>query len=141
MLVQLSGSAWKLCGPKTADDAHTHIEHAKLHAVNDPYDLGSAMELQARVWDKQGRLEEAKSEALCAVGVFEKLGAVKKLGDCRKFLQDIEGKTKMPVTSGGSDFDGEFPETVLLPPPANSLSSARGTNRRHQRSAGSTGLK
>ena len=112
------------CDQGRFDDAHTHIGHAKLHAVNDPYDLGSAMELQARVWNKQGRFEEAKSQALCAVGVFEKLGAVKKLEDCRKFLQDIERKTKTPVTPGGSNFDGKLPETVPLPTSSNSPSSA-----------------
>jgi tetratricopeptide (TPR) repeat protein len=115
------------CDQGRFDDAHTHIGHAKLHAVNDPYDLGSAMQLQARVWDKQGRLEEAKSEALCAVDVFEKLGAVEKLEDCRRFLQDIERKTKIPVTSGESDFDGKLPETVPLPTSSNSPSSARET--------------
>ena len=30
------------------DDAHARIERAKPHALNDPYDLGRAMELQAR---------------------------------------------------------------------------------------------
>jgi len=29
------------------DDAHAHIERAKSHAINDPHNLGYAMELQA----------------------------------------------------------------------------------------------
>jgi tetratricopeptide (TPR) repeat protein len=122
-------------------NAHAHVERAKLHAFNDPYNLGSAMELHADIWYRQGTLEEAKSEALCALGVFEGLGAMRESGNCRKLLQDIEKGMENLITSDEVDFDGEFPETVLLPPPANSLSSARGTNRRHQRSAGSTGLK
>jgi tetratricopeptide (TPR) repeat protein len=112
-------------GQGRVDDAQTHVERSKLYTVNDAYNLGCAMALQARIWDKQGRVEEAKSEVLCAVGMFEKLGTAKELEDCRKFLQDIEGKTKMPVTSGGSDFDGELPEAVPLPTPVNSPSSAR----------------
>jgi tetratricopeptide (TPR) repeat protein len=109
------------------DDAHIHIGRAKLHTVNDTYNLGRAMELQARIWDKQGRVEEARSEALCAVGVFERLGTVRELEGCRGLLQDIEGKTKTPVTSSGSDFEGKLPEPAPFPSPANPLSSARET--------------
>jgi tetratricopeptide (TPR) repeat protein len=109
------------------DDADASVERAKSHAVHDAYDLGCAMELQARIWDKQGRLDEARSEALCAIGVFEKLGAAKKLEGCRNFLQDIEGKTKTLVTSSGLDVDGELPETVPLSTPVNFPSSAQET--------------
>jgi len=44
------------------------------------------MLLQAELWYKRDRLEEAKSEALCAVDFFEKLGAVKDQEKCRAFL-------------------------------------------------------
>jgi tetratricopeptide (TPR) repeat protein len=107
-------------------EAHAHIELAKSHAVN-AYFLGRAMELQARLWYYQGRLEEARSEALCAVGVYEKLGAAKDVEDCRNLLRNIEKRTKEPVASGGSDFDGELPETVRLPTSIDSLSSVGGT--------------
>jgi tetratricopeptide (TPR) repeat protein len=110
------------CDQGRLDDAHTHIGRARLHTVNDTYSLGRAMELQARIWDKQGRVEEARCEALCAVGVFEKLGSAKELEGCRKFLQDIEGKMKTPVASGGSDLDGKLPEMVPLPTPVTSHS-------------------
>ena len=47
------------------DDAHARIERAKPHALNDPYDLGRAMELQARFWYKRRTLsDEAKSSRL-----------------------------------------------------------------------------
>ena len=72
------------------DDAHAHVERAKSHASNDAHNLGCAMELHAHIWRRQGRLKEAKSEALCAVAVFEKLGAVKRLESCRNLLRDIE---------------------------------------------------
>jgi len=46
--------------------------------------------LQAYLWFKQRRFEEAKSEALGAAGVFEKLRAAKDLEECKKLLRDIE---------------------------------------------------
>jgi tetratricopeptide (TPR) repeat protein len=158
------------CDQRRFDDAHAHVEHAKTHAVNDAYNLGCAMRLQAEFWYQQGGLEEGRSGALCAVGVFEKLvaervrsgvlmaervrvaelvaeraGAVElmtervraeelvaervraaeQLEKCRTLLRDIERKMEHPAAFGGSDFGSELPETVLLPTPVNSLSSAR----------------
>jgi tetratricopeptide (TPR) repeat protein len=101
------------------DDAHARTERAKSHTVNDTYSLGCAMEMRAWIWYRQGRLEEAKSEALRAVDVYGKLGAVKDLENCRELLQEIED----PVISDESDFDGELPNTGLLPPSVNLLSS------------------
>ena len=103
-------------GEKRFDDAHAHAERAKSHATNFPYHLGRGMEMQARIWYEEGRLEEAKSEALLAASVFEKMGAVKEVEICRSILRDIEQKMKDPVTSG------KFLEMVLLPTPANSHS-------------------
>jgi tetratricopeptide (TPR) repeat protein len=97
-------------------EAHTHIKLAKSHAGPNEYYLGWAMKLQAWLWHQRGRLEEARSEALCAVDVYEKLGAVDDLEDCRILLRDIEEETKKSVTSGGSDI-GELPETALPPTP------------------------
>ena len=57
------------CDRGRLDEAQTHVERAKLHAISDTCDLGRAMELQGRIWEKQGRVGEARSEALCAVGV------------------------------------------------------------------------
>ena len=71
------------------DDAHAHIEDAKLHAVNDAYNLARAMKVQANLWYIQGRLEEAKFEALRAVDIFEKFGATRDLEGCRKLLRWI----------------------------------------------------
>jgi tetratricopeptide (TPR) repeat protein len=71
-------------------DAHAHIECAKSHTVNDIYFLGHAMELQAGFWFEQGRLEEARSEALDAANIYEKLGATRDMEECRKLLQKIE---------------------------------------------------
>ena len=49
------------------DDTHAHIEHAKSLGSN-PYQLGRAVEQEAKFWYAQGKLEEAKHEALQAAG-------------------------------------------------------------------------
>jgi tetratricopeptide (TPR) repeat protein len=74
------------------DEAHAHIEHAKSHTVNDPYLLGCGMEQQAGFWYRECKLEEAKSEVLGAIGIYEKLGAAMNMESCRKLLQEIESK-------------------------------------------------
>ena len=72
------------------DNASTNIGQAKSHAVYDTSDLGLAMEYQARIWYRQRRHEEAKSEALGALEIYEKLGAAKDVEDCRGLLREIE---------------------------------------------------
>jgi len=87
------------------DDTQAHLERAKLHVVNNAYLLGRAMELQAKVWHKQGRLEEARTEALGATDVYEKHGSAKKVEDSRKLLRKIENTL---VPSGQSALNCEF---------------------------------
>jgi len=83
-------------------DAHAHAERAKSHAVNDTHLLACASVLQAEFWDEQHRFEEAKSEALRALDVFEKLGAMKSVEDVRRFLgridRDARGKGQLNDT-------------------------------------------
>jgi tetratricopeptide (TPR) repeat protein len=78
------------------DDESTHIERAKAHAIDGgrQYELGRAMEMQAKVWYRQLRLEDAKSEALDAIQIYEKLGYVKGVGICRRLLQKVERAMK-----------------------------------------------
>jgi hypothetical protein len=45
---------------------------------------------QAWIWNQQGRLKEAKTEALLALEIFEKLGSTSDLEWCRNFLGEIE---------------------------------------------------
>ena len=85
------------------DDAHIHTEHAKSHTAGNAYYLGCAMELQARVWYDQHRLEEAKSEVLRAADVYEKIGATERVEGCKGLLRDIEKGLNTPVASGQSD--------------------------------------
>jgi tetratricopeptide (TPR) repeat protein len=70
--------------------ASTHTEQAKLHVDNNTYQLGRAIEMQADIWHLQQRLEEAKSEALHALEIYEKLGAAMDAGNCRDLLQRIK---------------------------------------------------
>jgi tetratricopeptide (TPR) repeat protein len=72
------------------DDATAHLEQAKPHAANNVFNLGCATYLQAQVWYGQDRLEDAKSEALHALGIFEKLGAERDAGNSRGLLKLIE---------------------------------------------------
>jgi tetratricopeptide (TPR) repeat protein len=106
------------------DEAHAHVECAKSHTINQPYLLGNVAKLQALVWYKQGRLKEAKSEALCAFGVFEKLGAAMDIEGCEELLRRIEEREKMPVISDELDLNGELHETAPLPTPVDSRSLA-----------------
>jgi len=76
------------------DDAYAHIEHARLHAGNDAYYLAQATRLQAKFRYRQGDLEEAKIEALCAVDAFEKVGATKSAKDSERLLKQIERAIK-----------------------------------------------
>ena len=73
------------------EDAQIHLEHARSHAVT-TYLLARTMGQQAWVWYKQRRLEDAKSEALRAVGAFEKLGAADDAEATRQLLRDIEAR-------------------------------------------------
>ena len=87
------------------DGTQAHLDRARSHAVNNTYNLGVAMELQAMIWYKQGRLEEARTEALRAADVYDKLGATNKMEDCRKLLRKIENSA---VASGQSDSNCEL---------------------------------
>ena len=102
------------------DDAHAHIEHAKSHTAGSAFFLGYATELQAWVWRDQHRLGEAKSEALRALDIYEKLGAAKDVEECRRLLRDIEKELNTLVASGQSDFDCELLKILHLPARVNS---------------------
>ena len=89
------------------DDANTHVGHAKSHMFDEAYLLGRAMELQAQIWYRQCRLEDARSEAAHALEMFEQLGAAR-AGECRKILQEIEQATENRSILGESGSGGEF---------------------------------
>jgi len=100
------------------DDARAHVERAKSHAANDEYLLARASWLQARFWDEQHMFEEAKSEALHALGVFEKLGATNDAEVARRLLRQIDydarGMDSDLAIPDDPANDGELLETMLL---------------------------
>ena len=96
---------------KKFDDAHTYTERAKAHTTGSGYYLGIAMEQQATIWYRQGRLDDANSEALGALEICEKFGASKYAGRCKSLLQKIERAMA-----------GENPGRVPIHMPNNSLS-------------------
>ena len=102
------------------DNAHAHIQQAKQHALYDRYCLGRAMEMQAQIWYRQHRFEDAAPEASCAIEIYGKLGAAKDAKRCRVFLQDIERTSKQLSTFGESDSTGKLLETNI---PQNLLTS------------------
>ena len=110
------------------DDAHSHVERAKSHVIDDPYLLGRAMKLQAGFWYEERRFEEAKSEALCAADVYERIGATRDVEGCNVILRNIEEKMKTLVISGESELNdaGKSLETVLLPTFIDPPSSVQG---------------
>ena len=90
------------------DEALTHIEQARPHTVNHKHQLGSAMEMQASIWYRQLRLDEAKSEAIHALEIFEDLGAAKDVGGCRELLQKID----LAIENASTSSQGEFFDTI-----------------------------
>ena len=83
-------------------DANTHVEQAKSHTVDNMHNIGLAMELQAWIWYRQCRLEDARREASGALEIFEKLGAAQGVEKCSRVLQEIERATESHATSGES---------------------------------------
>ena len=78
------------------EDAQAHADHAKSHTTNSTYNLGRAVGMQASTWYLQHRFEEARSEALCAINIYEKLEAARDLEDCRGLLRIIQKGLNVP---------------------------------------------
>ena len=98
-------------------DANSHIEKAKSHGLNNPYLTGRAMEVQARVWYRENRFEDAISETLLAIEFHEKLGLVQDVRNCKDLLQRIEQATKIGCARADSDPSGKLLENIksLIP--------------------------
>ena len=104
------------------EEAHAHIERAKLYAVDDTYLLGRAMWLQAWFLYRQNKFEEARSGALDAICAYEMIGAAHDLEVCRQLLQLIESSTSEPGTPRGLVEGGESLGATILVPAINSSS-------------------
>jgi tetratricopeptide (TPR) repeat protein len=91
------------------DNAQAHIKQAKLHVVNNVFQLGRAMEKQAMIWQQQGKFEDAKPETLRAIEIYQKLGASEDVEDCKTMLREIEGKLEQrQCIPGQSEPNGEL---------------------------------
>ena len=89
------------------DDANAHIVQAKLHAVDTPYKQGRAMNVQAWIWYRQRKLEDAKIEVLGVVEIYEKLGAARDVGVCGELLKMIErARESCSISGTDSEFSG-----------------------------------
>ena len=95
-------------------DAYAHIKRAKSHAFDSPYYLGRAALLHARIFYGERALEDASSEALRALEIFEKVSASKELEVCRALLQNIERATKTRPAFGGLDSSSELLEKGVV---------------------------
>ena len=84
------------------DDAFAHIGHAKSHAATD-HDtilLGQATARHAIFLNRQHRFKEARSEALTAVDLFQKLGAADRVERVGKVLLQIDSDAEENERSG-----------------------------------------
>ena len=72
------------------NEARTHITRAKLHSGDDMLQLGRVSYNYAWLLCKQHRYEEGKSELLCAIAIFEELGATDFVEKCRQGLEMVE---------------------------------------------------
>ena len=112
------------------DDANAHIKQAKSHTADNAYNLGRGMEMQAQIWYQQQRPAEARHEALGALEIYERLGAVDDVENCRGLLQWIEKamgtRRSDELDSGGEFFDRDatpvhvncFPSQCVVQRPA-----------------------
>ena len=76
------------------DDAHAHITQAKLESRDYPLDRGHATVMNATFLHNQFKLGEARSEALQAADIYEKLGDTGDLERCRERLGRIDEDEK-----------------------------------------------
>jgi tetratricopeptide (TPR) repeat protein len=74
------------------DDAGTHLELARSHAVNNQLESVHTIKLQAYIWFKQHRFEEAESEYLRALDAYERLGDITNASECRGFAESARQK-------------------------------------------------
>jgi tetratricopeptide (TPR) repeat protein len=87
------GLANLCCDEGELDNADAHIEQAKPHAAHNTYNLARLVRARAHIRYQEHRPEDAKLEALHALEIFEKLGAVEDAGICKGFLHQVDEQT------------------------------------------------
>lgn len=101
------------------NNANAHIEAAKSHTGNGVYKLGRVMGIQAVIWYRQSRPEDAKSKGLLALKIYEGLRSAKDVEGCRRLLRRIESDGKPGPRR--FEFPVSFLTRVLLSIPADSV--------------------
>ena len=81
--------AWLFRDEGEVNDARDHIGRAETHAIGNLYLVGRAAGMRGEILHQQGRFEDAESETLRALGIFEKLGATREAEDCREILRNL----------------------------------------------------
>ena len=112
-------------------DAQTHIEQARSHAENDPYQVGRATIEQGHIYYHQRRLEKAKSEVLYAFEIFEKVGAVQDVERCEDLLREIEQEAKCRATPSEPGSISKILHTIHFPTPIDLPSDPTSSGRSH----------
>ena len=102
------------------DDAHDYIQQARLYVESDSYHVGRAAIEQARIHYQRRELENTKSELLCALEIFERVGALQDVELCKALLREIEQQIAGQATSGDPSSIGEILPTVHFSAPSNS---------------------
>ena len=97
------------------DDAHAQIGLARPCGVDNAYLLGRAFGLQAAIFYYQHRFPDATSQALHALEIYRKLGALGDVEDCERLLRDIEERRS---ASGESDSSRMRKPLETMPSPA-----------------------
>ncbi|KAF9793473.1 hypothetical protein BJ322DRAFT_1016969 [Thelephora terrestris] len=110
------------------DDATVHIKRAKSHALDNAYNLGRAVLLQARTWYRQHMLKEAAPEARRAEEIFGKLGNSQHLETCKDLLREIERAMEGYSASGKADPNSEISGMTVCPASVDSLFLAHDTS-------------
>ena len=105
------------------NDAHDHILQAKSHAINGTHNLGRVMEMNAWIWYQQQCFEDAASEMLGAIKIFEKLGALADTVRCKELLQNIE-----QMTASASELPEIMPLSTSINPPSSACGISPGTS-------------
>ena len=72
------------------NNAQAHIEQAKSYVGEGKYLLCRVTLLQAQAWYREGKLEDARSEAVRAKEIYEQLGLAHDVQVCMALLQKIE---------------------------------------------------
>ena len=104
------------------DDAQVHLEFLKSDAANDIVSLGLAALVQACVWRRQGRVEEAEAELSRVAGVYQKMGVSADFMErCNAFRRQIDERMNNQGTPGELDGGGELLRSVPFLVPVNPL--------------------